>query len=122
MVVVAVDDDPLVLAGTVSMLEDLGHSVLAAASGRQALELVLGDSRVAMVITDQVMPEMTGAELAERLGIQRPDLPIVLVSGFGEIPPDLERVALRLPKPFDRMQLSDALGKAFAAHRSRLGD
>jgi len=122
MVVVAVDDDPLVLAGTVSMLEDLGHTVLAAASGRRALELVLGDSRVAMVITDQVMPEMTGAELAERLGIQRPGLPIVLVSGFGEIPPDLERVALRLPKPFDRMQLSDALGKAFAAHRSRLGD
>jgi PAS domain S-box-containing protein len=120
MHMVAVDDDPLVLAGTVSMLEDLGHSVLAAASGRQALELVLGDSRVAMVITDQVMPGMTGAELAARLRAERPGLPIVLVSGFGEIPSGLDHMTLRLAKPFDRPQLSDAIGKACEADRRRL--
>ena len=120
MLVVAVDDDPLVLAGTVSMLEDLGHSVLAAASGRQALELVRGDSRVAMVITDQLMPGMTGAELAARLRVERPGLPIVLVSGFGEIPSGLDHVTLRLVKPFDRPQLSDAIGKACATDQRRL--
>lgn len=119
MHVVAVDDDPLVLAGTVSMLEDLGHSVLVAASGREALELVLGDSRVAMVITDHVMPEMTGAELAARLAVERPGLPVILVSGFGEIPSDLDRIVLRLAKPFDRRQLSDAIGEAFATHSAR---
>jgi CheY-like chemotaxis protein len=118
MVVVAVDDDPLVLAGTVSMLEDLGHSVLAATSGHQALELALGDSRVAMVITDQVMPGMTGAELAAHLDNRRPGLPVVLVSGFGEIPPHLDRIALRLAKPFDRTQLSDAIEKLFATDRA----
>ena len=119
MLVVAVDDDPLVLAGTVSMLEDLGHSVLAAASGAQALELVLGEPRVAMVVTDQVMPGMTGAELAARLRLERPDLPIVLVSGFGELPSGLDRAALRLAKPFDRLQLSDAIGQACATHSAR---
>jgi len=122
MLVVAVDDDPLVLSGTVSMLEDLGHTVLAAASARQALSLVLGNARVAMVITDQVMPGMTGAELAARLDVERPGLPIILVSGFGETPQALERMALRLAKPFDRPQLSAAIGNAFAAHRNRLGE
>jgi len=119
MLVVAVDDDPLVLAGTVSMLEDLGHSVLAAASGAQALELVPGEPRVAMVVTDQVMPGMTGAELTARLRAERPDLPIVLVSGFGELPSGLDRATLRLAKPFDRLQLSDAIGKACAIHSAR---
>jgi len=118
MLLVAVDDDPLVLAGTVSMLEDLGHSVLPAATGSQALELVLGDPRVAMVITDQLMPGMTGAELAARLGVERPGLPIIVVSGFGEVPSGLDRVALRLAKPFDRPQLAHAIGKAFAADRA----
>jgi CheY-like chemotaxis protein len=122
MLVVAVDDDPLVLAGTVSMLEDLGHSVLPAASGGQALKLVLGDPRVAMVITDQMMPGMTGAELAARLGAERPGLPIIVVSGFGEIPSGLDRVALRLAKPFDRPQLANAIGKVFAADRPRVGE
>lgn len=121
MLVVAADDDPLVLAGTVSMLEDLGHMVLAAASGRQALEMVLADARVEMVITDQVMPGMTGAELAARLRVERPGLPIVLVSGFGEIPSGLDRIALRLAKPFDRLQLSDAIEKACATDRILLG-
>ncbi|MEO8806339.1 MAG: PAS domain S-box protein [Burkholderiaceae bacterium] len=124
MLVVAVDDDPLVLAGTVSMLEDLGHTVLAASSGTQALALVLGDTQVAMVITDQVMPGMTGAELAACLDVERPGLPIILVSGFGETPQALERMALRLPKPFDRPQLAAAIAtaSAMAARRSRRGE
>lgn len=114
MHVLVVDDDPLVLSGTVSMLEDLGHSVLSASSAREALELVLGDSRVAVVITDQVMPGMTGVELAAHLAIEKPGLPIILVSGFGEIAPGLDRIAVRLAKPFDRRQLCEAMGKAFA--------
>ncbi|MEO8058861.1 MAG: PAS domain S-box protein [Burkholderiales bacterium] len=122
MLIVAVDDDPLVLAGTVSMLEDLGHTVLAAASGQQALALVLGDARVAMLVTDLVMPGMTGAELAAHLGAERPGLPIVLASGFADIPPALDRRAVRLAKPFDRAQLSDAIGKAFAAGQTRFGE
>jgi CheY-like chemotaxis protein len=120
MLVVAVDDDPLVLSGTVSMLEDLGHSVLAAASGSQALEIILGDSRVALVITDQMMPGMTGAELAARLHVKRPGLPVVLVSGFGEVPTEPDRVTLRLAKPFDRTQLIDAIGKLFATEGAQV--
>ena len=107
--VVAVDDDALVLAGTVAMLEDLGHTVLAATSGAQALALVLNDPTVALVITDQVMPAMTGAELAWRLAQERPGLPVILATGFGELAGDTAAKALRLAKPFDQRALAEAI-------------
>jgi len=65
LVVLAVDDDPLILTNTVAMLEDLGHTAIAASSGRMALEFLRSADTVDLVVTDQVMPDMTGAELAK---------------------------------------------------------
>jgi PAS domain S-box-containing protein len=117
--IVAVDDDALVLEGTVAMLEDLGHDVLRATSAHRALELIAGDPGVAMVITDQVMPHMTGGELIERLRRDHPRIPVILATGFGELPDCVDPMALRLAKPFDQAELSEAIRNVFASSVSR---
>ncbi len=115
MLIVAVDDDALVLEGTVSMLQDLGHKVLSVNSGQQALDLILNEPDASLLITDQMMPGMTGAELIERVASARPQMPAILATGFGEVPGDLNRMALRLTKPYDQKQLADAIRTALAA-------
>jgi len=112
--VVAVDDDPLVLAGTTSMLEDLGHSVLSATSASEALALIRGTPGIGVVISDQLMPGMTGAQLFEVLRAERPELALILASGYADLPAEPGRLALRLAKPFDQGQLSDAMSRALA--------
>ncbi len=110
--VLVVDDDPLVAMGTVAMLEDLGHRVREAASGREALEIIEADAAIDLVVTDQAMPGMTGVELARRLRALRPDLPIILSTGFAELKPEESAPALpRLRKPFRQGDLERALAE-----------
>jgi len=109
MLIVAVDDDALVLEGTVSMLQDLGHKVLPANSGPQALEMIVHEPDVSLLITDQMMPGMSGAELIEKIASLRPRIPAILATGFGEVPPDLDRMVHRLRKPYDQVELADAI-------------
>jgi PAS domain S-box-containing protein len=115
MLIVAVDDDALVLEGTVSMLQDLGHRVLPANSGPQALEMILKEADVSLLITDQMMPGMTGSELIEKIASVRPRVPAILATGFGEVPADLDRMAVRLRKPYDQVELADAIRKVSSA-------
>ncbi|MEO8279773.1 MAG: PAS domain S-box protein [Ideonella sp.] len=119
LVVIAIDDDALVLAGTVAMLEDLGHKVLAATSGEQALELLHTESEVAMVITDQVMPRMTGSQLIARLRLERPDIPVILATGFAGLVEVSTDAAARLSKPFDLQQLAAAIRHALRSAATR---
>ena len=58
--VLVVDDDPMVVASTAAMLEDLGHVVIEALSGARALDLLRSGAKVDVVITDHAMPGMTG--------------------------------------------------------------
>jgi PAS domain S-box-containing protein len=107
--VLVVDDDPLVLATTASMLEDLGHVVLQADSAPRALELLRQGGRPDLVMTDQAMPGMTGLELATALQSARPGLPVLLATGYAE---RAELAAAGLPllhKPFDRNALLAAI-------------
>ncbi len=67
LMVLAVDDDPLVLMNTVLMLEDLGHQPLQAHSGDEALRILTETPEIGLVITDQAMPVMTGSQLAARM-------------------------------------------------------
>jgi len=119
MLIVAVDDDALVLEGTVSMLQDLGHKVLSANSGPQALDVILNEPDVSLLITDQVMPGMSGAQLIEQLACTRPRIPAILATGFGEMPQSLGRRVLRLTKPYDQNQLAEAIRNVFASVVSR---
>ena len=104
LTILVVDDDPLILMGTVDMLEDLGHLVMPAKSGLQALE-ILKEARVDLVLTDQSMPQMTGAELAIMIRARHPDLPIVLVTGYAALPANLPAGVRRLGKPFSQSDL-----------------
>lgn len=109
LTVLAVDDDALVLMNTTLMLEDLGHTVIEAYNGQQALDIVQGGQTVDLVITDHSMPKMTGAELAAHLRISRPDLPVILATGYAELPSGDGAHLPRLQKPFSEHQLRDVI-------------
>ena len=111
LVILAVDDDSLVLLNTAAMLEDLGHTVLEATSAKKALEIIRRDDRIDLVITDQAMPVMTGSDLATVLRVEKPDLPIILATGFAELPPGADEDLPKLAKPFRQQQLAEIIAK-----------
>jgi PAS domain S-box-containing protein len=81
--VLLVDDDSRVAATARRALERTGYIVLAAANGREAMELIAGhDGALDLVITDLVMPEMGGRELARRLLAARPSVRVLFTSGY----------------------------------------
>jgi signal transduction histidine kinase len=104
--VLVVDDDPIVLAGTVAMLEDLGHVATEVASGEAALQVLLSDDSIDLVITDHAMPGMTGTELAARIRCTWPELPVAIATGYAELPSDGELELPRLSKPYRQQDLA----------------
>ncbi|MFW8609138.1 PAS domain S-box protein [Rhizobium beringeri] len=109
--IVAVDDDGLVLMNTTLMLEDLGHTVFEAMAGSEALD-ILRKQQVDLVICDHAMPRMTGAQLAQAIRDEWPDMPIILATGYAEIPEGAGIVDLpRLGKPFSQAQLAEAISR-----------
>jgi PAS domain S-box-containing protein len=110
--ILAIDDDSLVLMNTVLMLEDLGHQVLDATGAADALD-ILRHEHVDLVISDHAMPDMTGAQLAAEIRKGWPDIPVILATGYAEIPPGggLQDL-LRLGKPFSQRQLGEAISRA----------
>jgi PAS domain S-box-containing protein len=111
-VILVVDDDPLVLMNTAALLEDLGHDVIEADSGAHALDRLAERPDIALLITDQAMPGMTGSQLIETVRRLRPALPIILATGYGETPADDAARALRLNKPFTQAALQRAVMEA----------
>jgi PAS domain S-box-containing protein len=109
LVVVAVDDDPLILINTVAMLEDLGHTAFPASSGKQALEILRRESGVDVVVTDQAMPHMTGLQLAQTIENEWPGLPIILATGYAEIKEGAAAKLRKLSKPFMQSDLAAEL-------------
>jgi CheY-like chemotaxis protein len=91
------------------MLEDLGHDGRAASSGQEALNILRRDSSIALVITDQVMPQMTGVQLAEAIQHEWPDLPVILTTGYAEMMPGEGAGLARLAKPFTQAELAEQL-------------
>lgn len=108
LTVLIVDDDEIVLTNTAAMLSDMGHTVLQAQSAPEGLR-ILGKSRVDLLITDFAMPEMTGADLIHAVEGGWPRLPILLVSGYAEIPEGAAVGVPRLAKPFRPHQLTAAI-------------
>jgi CheY-like chemotaxis protein len=106
LVVVAVDDDRLVLTNTIAMLEDLGHIGFAASSGKEALDILRQQGPVDVVITDYAMPYMTGLQLADAIKKEWPELPVIIATGFAEMEPDAKWRQPRLAKPFTEAELA----------------
>jgi CheY-like chemotaxis protein len=82
----SVDDDPLVAFNTTAMLADLGHEVYSASNGSEALDMVRREENIDLIITDQAMPGMTGTELAKAVRAERPTIPILIATGYAELP------------------------------------
>lgn len=107
--ILVVDDDRLVLTNTVAMLEDLGHSVIAVESAKQGLEAARRDPAIDLVITDEIMPKMSGSQMAGRMLETRPCLPIGVVTGYADLADQGRRLSLGLPrlgKPFTQEALA----------------
>jgi PAS domain S-box-containing protein len=110
--ILVVDDDSLVLMNTAAMLEEVGHSVTTAYSGQEALKVIREAKPFDALITDQGMPNMTGQQLIQRVRAQRPQMPVILATGYAETPPGLGLNVIRLSKPFLQVQLLEALRHA----------
>ncbi|MGY3255638.1 PAS domain S-box protein [Pseudomonas chlororaphis] len=110
--VLVVDDDSLVLTSTTLLLEDLGHQVLCAMSGAQALQRFAEYPAIDLMITDLAMPVMDGGQLASAVRELRPDLPIILASGYAQRLEGLAAALPRVPKPYTQLQLIEALAQA----------
>jgi PAS domain S-box-containing protein len=123
LTILAVDDDALVLVNTAAMLEDLGHDVLAAASAREGLELLKRRADIDLVICDEVMPRMTGTEMARAVHEIRPGLPFVIASGYADVGMGDEGVTGGLPKlakPFTQAGLAGFVARAMASRSPRV--
>jgi PAS domain S-box-containing protein len=111
-----VDDEDLVRMSTADMLMDLGYCVAEASSAEDALRLVSEGLRPDVLVTDHLMPGMTGVELAQHLQAQQPELPVLIVSGYAEaegIAPDVAR----LTKPFRNSELVESLSSLTGVSR-----
>jgi len=120
--ILVVEDDPRVARSTVGALEELGYRTLAAGSGAEALGVLAQERDVALVITDVMMPEMTGTELAAAIRPLYPDLPILFVTGYVGEAGDAEGLAGSevLRKPFTVAALAEAVANALSVSGPRL--
>jgi PAS domain S-box-containing protein len=103
-----VDDEELVRMSTADMLMDLGYEVAEAGSAEEALRILGENPALDLLVTDHLMPGLSGAELARQARRLRPDLRILIVSGYAEaegVDPDLPR----LVKPFRIGELAESL-------------
>jgi nitrogen-specific signal transduction histidine kinase len=109
--ILIIDDEPIVRMSTAEMLADLGYRFVEAGTAQEGLTLIEEGLAPDMVITDHIMPGMTGAELALRLRIEHPEIAILIISGYQGIDliaPDV----VRLSKPFRQAHLAASIAAA----------
>jgi CheY-like chemotaxis protein len=110
--VLLVDDEDVVRLSTADMLVELGYEVVEAGSAEEALRLLNRGLHPQLVVTDHLMPGMSGTELARTVQSQRRGVKVLIISGYAEtagIAPDLPRLA----KPFRNSELATSLAALF---------
>ena len=118
--VMLVDDEPEVLAALEEMLATLGYEPAGFRNGREALDAMRAEPRrFEAVVSDEVMPELTGTQLAVELRKINPTLPILIASGYGgagfetrALSAGVNRV---LKKPYRMSEIAEVLESFFAA-------
>lgn len=117
--ILVVEDEELLRHIVVDMLGELGYRVLGAADGKEALSLAEKyDGKIDVLVTDVVLPEVSGPELAQSLRSSRPNLRVIYVSG-GDLDEALATNALLLYKPFTIKMLSAKLREVLESERPR---
>ena len=112
--VLLVDDEELVRSGVAEMLREIGHRVIVAGGGAEALNRLAAGAVIDAVITDYKMPGIDGAELARRVNAMRPGTPVLLVTGYTGSTHSAPHLP-RLEKPFRRAELAAALDRLMGA-------
>jgi signal transduction histidine kinase/CheY-like chemotaxis protein len=103
-----VDDEDLVRIIAAEILEELGYEVMHASSAEEALALIEAGAAFDLLVTDHLMPGMSGTDLARKVVTERPEKRVVILSGYAEsegIAPDLPR----LTKPFRKQEFAELL-------------
>jgi PAS domain S-box-containing protein len=122
-----VDDETMIVDIVRRMLQSLGYRVVARSSAMEALEAFKSNpDSFDLVITDMVMPKMTGLDLAEKIFEIRPGFPIVLCSGF-DVGMNKEKIAKYglqdiIYKPILRRDMATVVRKTLDSRRSAKGD
>jgi CheY-like chemotaxis protein/nitrogen-specific signal transduction histidine kinase len=115
-VILVVEDDPRVSRATVGALEELGYRPIHCSSGREALQMLEREPGISLILTDVMMPEMTGPELIRQAARLHPDTAILFVTGYageaGEAE-DLQGYDV-LRKPFTVAALAEAVAAALS--------
>jgi CheY-like chemotaxis protein len=107
--VMAIDDDALVLSTMCAQLEALGHRVTGAISAEQAIRHLHAGEHFDVVISDYSMPGTTGTQFAESARKLRPELPVIIATGYAELNVSFGLGIPRLKKPFSRQDLAAAI-------------
>ena len=115
-VILCVDDEPNSLILRKLVLEKAGYKVLTASSANQAMD-VLSSAPVDLVLSDQLMPGTTGTELARNVKAVRPELPVVLISGVNEIPPDAANADLFMSKVEGPVAMCEKISAVLAGNQ-----
>jgi two-component system, cell cycle sensor histidine kinase and response regulator CckA len=120
-----VDNEVAIVRMATHMLKSLGYEAVATAESLRALQLFRQDPNgFDVVITDQVMPEMSGSELAAELLSIRPDIPIILCTGYSEkvTPEQIKAIGVRelLFKPVERRDLAAAISRSLVGSKSQV--
>jgi CheY-like chemotaxis protein len=117
--VLVVDDEAALVGVTEEMLAELGYNPVGVVSSQEALQVFRDNPRrFDVVVTDEMMPELSGTQLAQEIGALRPDMPVILMSGYGG--DDLEQragvagVREILRKPLQKSVLADALARVLS--------
>jgi CheY-like chemotaxis protein/anti-sigma regulatory factor (Ser/Thr protein kinase) len=114
--ILLVDDEEQVVQVTGEILQSLGYTVIGKTSPKEAIELFAKDpSKFDLLLTDLTMAELTGLELSEKVKAYRPDIPIVLITGYSDqISKDTAMaagIAEYCMKPISMRELSNIVGK-----------
>ena len=94
--------------------------MIEAQSGMDAIEALERTPAVDLVLTDHAMPGMTGLQLAGAIGRLRPDLPVILATGYAQLEGDVPQNVRKLAKPFRRADLENAIAQTLTLDLQRL--
>lgn len=123
--VLFVDDEPALVSMAQTTLEDLGYAVTALASSTEAWRLFAeAPDSFDLVITDYTMPGLTGDALAKRITGARPDIPVIMCTGYSQpVSPEEAREAgirLLLMKPLTRTEMVEAITRVLAPETRKI--
>lgn len=114
--ILVVEDDPRVSRSTVAALEELGYRPFACGSGKEAMDIMAARDGFDLIITDVMMPEMTGPELVRMVAPQHPSMAVIFVTGYVGDAGDAEELGGydMLRKPFTVTALAQAVARGLA--------